>query len=92
MHSDLERKDDETTCLSGEGPDKSDAKQGLDQSQVEQTPLQTEVFRLSPQVYVISDGVPMSRRDICTAAVKSKHFAGQELPTFEVRFLSAFDS
>eukprot|EP00435_Cladocopium_sp_Y103_P070465 s103_g35.t1 len=36
-----------------------------------------------PEVYVISDGVPISRRNICAAAVKSKHFAGKELPTFE---------
>jgi hypothetical protein len=42
--------------------------------------------RKSPdfQVYVISDGVPISRRDICAAAVRSKHFAGKELPSFEV--------
>lgn len=36
------------------------------------------------QVYVISDGVPISRREICTAAVQSKHFAGKAMPTFEV--------
>lgn len=35
------------------------------------------------EVYVISDGVPISRRDICAAAVRSKHFAGKELPSFE---------
>eukprot|EP00434_Breviolum_minutum_P024027 symbB.v1.2.021204.t1/scaffold1803.1/size100779/3 len=36
-----------------------------------------------PEVYVISDGVPISRREICTAAVQSKHFAGKAMPTFE---------
>ena len=36
------------------------------------------------EVYVISDGVPISRREICTAALQSKHFAGKEMPTFEV--------
>ena len=36
------------------------------------------------QVYVISDGVPITRRDICAAAVKSNHFVGKSMPSFEV--------
>ena len=51
-----------------------------------ETPVSQHLLK-KIQVYVISDGVPISRREICAAAVKSKHFAGKELPTFEAQMM-----